>query len=128
MEAQQDSNEPEEVSEQFLFVNRRNWAGRAWGDGWRAAAWIAREFGEPTLCWGCVYIGVAMIMCLSPALLLLIIAASPSDLTITPLAAIPISIHIWNQRAYTIWCDNRKDRLGARILRAIGTGVTLGLR
>jgi hypothetical protein len=80
-----------------------------------AVRWIAHELLEPAVCWSFVYLGV-----LSTMLLPSILVAIP---LLSPLAAIPIAIYVFDVRAHRRWRASDRARVGARVLRACSDGI-----
>jgi hypothetical protein len=111
-------------------TDRRGEAPDGWRGGclWRlraTASWAAHELGEPALCFACVYAGVLSITLLPGGLLALLYGPG---LLISPLAALPLALRVFDRRAYARWRAGRRGALLARMLRACSDGVNLGMR
>ena len=90
----------------------------------RVSVWILWNFGEPLLCFICVYLGVISTMMLpTPGLSLLGVPSSISAM-FSPIAAFPFAARTFDKRAYDHWRKARKIPLGVRMVRAYSDGVT----
>lgn len=91
--------------------------------GQAVGAWMLHEFVGPSCCFLCVYLGV-LSTALLPVTLLAHLAVAPRlSVVVSPLAALPLAIHVFDRRAYMRWRAGCRAQLGARLLRACGDGV-----
>jgi hypothetical protein len=79
---------------------------------------------EPWIVVGCHYVGVLFWTLLPPTLLSLIYPPMINGLLISPLAAVPIAIVVFDHRGYARWVSASHRSLSVRILRAVSDGVT----
>ncbi len=114
----------------WLVVATARVLRRFWGVLWIAlralCIWAIREFGEPTVCAFCVYLGVLSTSLLPVAILLRFTPAALFGLALSPLAAFAIAARVFDIRAYRRWQSGGRTRLGARLLRAYSDGITWG--
>lgn len=88
-----------------------------------AVFWGLREFSDPVVCAGCVYLGVMSSSALPLAVLLHIMPLPLVGVVLSPLAAFAITTRVFDTRAYLRWQRGARGRLGARLLRAYSDGV-----
>lgn len=76
------------------------------------------------LCLACVYAGIVSTMLLPVSIVATLQPASFLLLTPSPLAAIPLAILVFDNRAYRRWRANSKSPLGVKLIRACSDGIT----
>ena len=91
----------------------------------RWGRWLLREIFEPWFVVTLVYIGVMSSILLPQAILIGIFGAGVGTIgvVITPAAALPLSIVVYDRHAYLRWTASQRAPLATRMLRAVSDGV-----
>lgn len=79
---------------------------------------------EPWLVVVCHYIGVLFWTLLPSTLLSIAYPSAIGGVVVSPLAAVPIAIVIFDHRGYARWTRAYQQPYSVRILRAISDGIT----
>src|SRR5262245_38267673 len=84
-----------------------------------------REFGEPSLCLACTWLGVVSSLALPTTLLLLLFSSSliSTGVMLSPLATFVVTVRVFDARAWRRWQSSQRTLIVVRIVRAYNDGI-----